>query len=115
LPPTPGVTYANYSRIEQGMTQEEVEALFGKPNTKRLKLVDWIIALDDVWFENVVGPWQNWESEDGALVSVQFDDQGRVVATAWDGTQDERSALEKLRDRLPWVAHRPPVGKINMN
>ena len=32
VPPAPGVTYANFSRIETGMTRDEVAALLGKPD-----------------------------------------------------------------------------------
>jgi len=33
LPPTPGVTQANFDRLEKGMTLAEVEAIFGKPSS----------------------------------------------------------------------------------
>jgi outer membrane protein assembly factor BamE (lipoprotein component of BamABCDE complex) len=31
LPPPPGVTKANFDRIQEGMTRAEVEEIFGKP------------------------------------------------------------------------------------
>lgn len=93
LPPTPGVTYANYSRIEKGMTRDDVIALLGS-----------------TWMEGPPMRWQ-WQSADDHDVWVDFDHEGRVVRSAWNGIAEERSDLERLRDRLPFVARKPPRGK----
>jgi len=94
LPPTPGVTYANYSRIEMGMARAQVDALLGSPEPHA----------DD-------GPpdrdWYCWRSADGDLVTIGFDKNNGVESAHWNELRDERSRLEKLRDRLPWIAHTP--------
>jgi outer membrane protein assembly factor BamE (lipoprotein component of BamABCDE complex) len=105
LPPTLGVTYANYSRIEKGMTQEQVEQLLGKPPAKIHHAMEWF-GVQRVQ-NNGEGPSLHWQSEQGDLVSVQFDKDGRVAAALWNDFPDDRSSLEKLRDRMPWIATKP--------
>ena len=99
LPPTPGVTYANYSRLEKGMTRRQVEDLLGKPNGQALP---WIAFEGSGRDEN-----SHWHHEDDTL-SIRFDENDCVVDTMWNGQSDDRNGLEKLRDRLPWLAKQPP-------
>jgi outer membrane protein assembly factor BamE (lipoprotein component of BamABCDE complex) len=87
VPPTPGITYANYSRIEKGMSRAEVEALLGKPKEK----------------SSII-----WENADDDLVTVVFDRNGKVESAAWNHWPDDRNALQKLMDRLPWFQKPPP-------
>jgi outer membrane protein assembly factor BamE (lipoprotein component of BamABCDE complex) len=92
LPPTPGVTYANYSRIEKGMTHDDVVALLGST------------SMEGVEFR----PMLMWQAPDHNEIWIDFDRDGRVVRSVWNGIAEERSALERLRDRLPFVARKPP-------
>ena len=91
LPPTPGITYANYSRIEHGMTREQVQLLLGEPM---------FIRDETHWF---------W-TRDGNIVRImiRFDERGLVTTITWNGVDDERTAFDKVRDRLPWIAREPP-------
>lgn len=103
IPPTPGVTYANYSRIEEGMSRDEVNALLGAP--RRQGVAGGVFRGDSDGKPGLAS--SRWDSGDNAVV-VEFDEDGRVVAAAWNFVVDERSSWEKLRDRLPFVAKEPP-------
>src|SRR5262245_1337053 len=81
LPPTPGVTYANYNRIEKGMTRADVERLLGEPHQME--------ATNCVWFGN--------EMND---LFVVFDENDRVKAMGWNGRIDVRSPLQRWTDRI---------------
>src|SRR5262245_7209905 len=81
LPPTPGITYANYSRIETGMTREQVELLLGQPN------------LDDGEFRNLFFPFPGvphgqasfWRGDERDIVAIAFDpDNDFVAAMSWN-------------------------------
>src|SRR5262245_45910523 len=97
LPTTPGVTYANYSRLDRGMTGEQVVKLLGEPTVAepfRGTKVDSVSHL--VWLKD----------DDEIEVFLEND---AVTRIAWNYEWDERSMLEKLRDRLPWIARHPPL------
>ena len=96
LPPTPAVTYANYSRIEKGMTREQVEQLLGKPMQDR-GFMQW-----------QPGASLYWRTENGDHVEVGFDADGHVECATWNAEIESRTFLEKLRDRFPFIAHEPP-------
>jgi outer membrane protein assembly factor BamE (lipoprotein component of BamABCDE complex) len=88
MPLTPGVTYANYSRLEKGMTRDEVETVLGKPTQIVCKTRSaWKHASDSIW--------------------VDFDKDGRVRASAWNDRRDTRTSLQKLRDRFLLSARTP--------
>jgi hypothetical protein len=89
LPPTPGVTYANYSRLEKGMPREDVHAILGTPSNAR-------------------GNFDVWQMVDGDRVRVHYDGNGLVDELEWNHSIDERTSLERLRDRVPFLAHPPP-------
>ena len=82
LPPRPGVTKANFDRIEIGMTLEEVERIFGRPSdmlagaSKDDPTVfrNWLVSLDS-----------------GAAVDFRAE---RVYAKQW---QDRSTIFEKIR------------------
>lgn len=95
LPPTPGVTFANYSRIEVGMTREQVIGFLGEPQVNEVAV--------NAGFSIAV-----WNSGQEIEIEVQFDKEGRVEACAWNHRIDMRSSWEKLRDRLPFIAKGPP-------
>jgi len=108
VPPTPGVTYANYSRIEAGMTRAQVEALLGKPNSnERFVFFGFGGVLRTI--DTNDASWVHWQSKAGDQLSIDFDTNDCVRATTWNGWEDDRTDLEKLRDRLPWRAKRPPT------
>lgn len=106
LPPTPGPTYANFSRLENGMTQDQIERLLGKAEEKVPVLgVDHVfVALDIRDDENVPVDRLTRQTSDGDLVIVGLDKEGQMIYAAWNGAPDERSSFAKLRDRLPWIA-----------
>src|SRR5262249_16416985 len=102
-------TYANYSRIENGMTREQVEALLGPPNSAADLYVG--LRTERLLPADVEDPnpnWLFWRTEDGARVEVLFDENARADTAMWNAWPDERNSLEKLRDRLPWIARNPP-------
>src|SRR5262245_58689965 len=79
-PPTPGVTYANYSRIEKGMTREQVERLLGQP-------------LDPTAFRRIKRSEDSnsflfWRTETDDDVEVFLDHNGCVAMTAWNHSMD---------------------------
>jgi hypothetical protein len=65
----PGVTRANCQRIMPGMTEAEVEAIFGEP-----KVQD-----EDVMMHDEKGPKPTWIGPDGAA-GVRFDLNGKVAS-----------------------------------
>jgi SmpA / OmlA family len=100
LPPTPGVTYANYSRIEKGMTREQVEAVLGKPNAQH----PFEVELEKISLKEEL-QWSSAEDDD---VQVFFDRNNLVRGSLWNGQSDERNGVQKLMDRLLWFAKPPP-------
>jgi hypothetical protein len=78
LPPRPGVTKANFDRIEKGMTQAEVEErFFGVP----------VLVIDDGprRMTRYEGPTQHGD----AVVRIMFDENGRVFEKLWWGWTPE--------------------------
>lgn len=90
--PTPGVTKANFDRIEVGMTRAEVEAIFGGPpgaiNTPRLCL------------------WG--DGDDSASATIDFDEAGRVAWMGWNQLDDRSS----LRRKLDWLLGSGPTRTV---
>src|SRR5262245_16053357 len=86
LPPTPGVTYANYSRIEKGMKRSEVVSLLGDQKESPR--------------------W--WLGDKGDVLEIEFDENDRVTDAFWNGRRDQRGFLGKMRDRFPLIARDPP-------
>jgi hypothetical protein len=76
LPPRPGVTKANFDRIEKGMTLSEVEQLLGRPGTY-------------TW-----GGYY-WRA-DGATALVEFNFNGDSAGQkSWQDSRE--STLDKIR------------------
>ena len=91
LPPHSGVTKENFDRIKVGMMMLRQVILGGPPS------VGW-------------GKWghDEWESdENNTSIAIQFDNDGVVADKMWLGLPDERTAFDKLLDRLPW-RKKPP-------
>ena len=102
----PGITQANYERIREGMTLQEVQKLLGGPPGNYSRIPDkeaglWTIDPNrpDLNRQFFIGR-EVWIGNELA-VAVWFDDQERVVRKESYETLD-RSALQRLRDRLGW-------------
>src|SRR4051794_19965245 len=67
MPPMPGVTKANFDRIEVGISREQVEAVLGKPGL--------------LWLETDKLRYRVWHSDDGSVALIMFerDDQAESV------------------------------------
>ena len=72
------------------MTREQLMELFGPPNFSKKKTEC------------------AWLTEARDLVQVDFDENGKVDDWVWNHAVDDRTALGKLRDRVPWLAAPPP-------
>jgi hypothetical protein len=79
LPPRPGITKANFDRIQDGMTLAEVEAIFGGKK---------------VFYGPFSGPFDVWVADDGSLARIYFSDEC-VENVYWDDS--EESTLDKIR------------------
>jgi hypothetical protein len=79
LPPDtrPGVTKANFDRIEMGMTLAEVEEIFGREGEPC-----------------PCPPWVIWEASGGSLVSIKFVDDC-VLDKEWPDSKE--TILDKIR------------------
>jgi hypothetical protein len=87
LPPRPGVTIANFDRIEEGMTRAEVEALLGEPRV-------------------INGPaghaiWIDWVSDEGRIIATRFDND-KLVEKSFHDQAD--GLIDKLRR---WMGFAP--------
>ena len=80
LPPSPGVTKANFDRIETGMTLAEVEAIF-----ERKGVLGWSGEGVSIY---------SWEAYDGSSASVEFSNDC-VDVSAW--TDPNETFLDKIR------------------
>jgi hypothetical protein len=89
LPPKPGITYGNYSRLEKGMSHQQVTQLLGEPTDP------------PIFYGRL------WENEND-IIWVTYDEAGLVRSASWNGREDDRTALGKLRDRFPLLARDPP-------
>ena len=70
LPPSPGVTKANFNRIEIGMTIAEVEAILGGPANTPAELPYW--------------DYVTWFGEDDTTASIRINiHDHRVYAKTW--------------------------------
>lgn len=107
LPPTPGVTYANFSRIEIGMARSDVVAIMGPPSLALLNgdFQDLLRFSDG----NEIPDSYYWQGIAGGQAQIHFDKNDRVAKLFWNGWQDDRNGLQKVRDRLPFVAQQPPA------
>ena len=78
----------------------------GKPNYQPIRI-------EGIRFFPALGwGWTNWKSEARDTVSVKFDTKECVATTTWNGEVDDRTGMEKLRDRLPWIARPAPPQKL---
>lgn len=83
LPTHPGVTKANFDRIEKGMTRAEVEAVLGIESTPLLEIRKWLPSTSG----------EVWHHADGSSATIMFDN-GRVYIMHWS------ESTESLTDKL---------------
>ncbi len=100
----PGITRANYERIREGMTLQQVEGLLGGPSGNYSRIPDkeaglWAIDPDrpDLGRRFFIGR-EVWTG-DALAVAVWFDDEGRVARKESYETLD-RGLLRRLRDLM---------------
>jgi hypothetical protein len=111
-PSRPGITRENYERIQQGMTQHEVERLLGEPGQDGLALLltgpehesdalaTSLSEIDDlVWGEPPTCLVLGWVGRD-VIVLVRFDN-GRVSRKDIL-SRPQQTFLGRLRRLLPW-------------
>ena len=81
IPPRPGVTKANFDRIERGMTKAEVEAIFGERGN---------------WWDGAaqMGQAMCWTAKDGSGAVVEFVDEC-VEIKQWADSHE--TILDKAR------------------
>jgi DNA-directed RNA polymerase subunit RPC12/RpoP len=75
--PNTAVTKANYNRIQEGMTLEQVEAFLGRGSSTR--------DVYDGAGGRVEGDWIRWNGKKGAI-AVRLNNKGRVAAILTTGT-----------------------------
>jgi hypothetical protein len=105
--PTPGITSANCNRIKEGMTDEQVDAIFGRPEgyycspDAPVFMYVGSFGVEDMprWREGAkVKVWYN----DSGIARVLFDRNGLVVGKAWSDNPSvaKRNWVAKLWDRI---------------
>jgi hypothetical protein len=82
----PGVTYNNRLRLAKGMTEAEVNAILGEPESG-------VDALHDSSGPLTV---KSWRSGDG-MVIVHFDQNGKVYRSRWVGMTPDSIWIRTLR------------------
>ncbi len=85
LPPPPGVTKANFDRIQDGMTKAEVEEIFGTGPASGWRGTE------------VEGEtWGWWEGEDEPGAEISFNDE-RVSRRLWFSDPKMETVLARVR------------------
>jgi hypothetical protein len=85
LPPHPGVTKANFDRIEKGMTAREVEMNFDRIHDRMTTLDEFLGRARDI---------RHWKAHDGSSAFVEFQDDC-VYSKKWINSNE--SYLDKIR------------------
>jgi hypothetical protein len=87
LPPRSGVTMANFDRIREGMTEEEVRGILGEKGFEvtRFSAINGNLKKKIRWLVN------DWTCAD-----IQFAD-GLVVEKSWAGNDESSAVLDKIR------------------
>lgn len=78
LPPRPGITKANFERIQDGMKFDEVKAIFGAP---------------DSFTDPSIEGWARrgqllWVNDDRSGAAVCFDEKGKVFDKTWSDSTE---------------------------
>jgi hypothetical protein len=86
LPPRPGVTKANFDRIQDGMTMAEVEEIFGAYPEFRV---------------GHAGNHKTWRNPNGSLAHIWFDTdlfgENKVWVSEKEWHDSDETILDKLR------------------
>lgn len=98
LMPEPRINAANYDRIRDGMTLQEVEELFGQPGSRDVP--DWLDMYVQPGEHGFSGP-KAWK-DGGCLIFVVFDEdqvcgKGIAEATLWERIDDWYHGLDPWR------------------
>ena len=91
LPLRPGVTKANFDRLEIGMTLPEVEAILGIDRGSRPILTDIMLPIGH--------EIEEWGGDEG-FANIIFDERKRMVRKDWESAP--LPFLERISRRLPW-------------
>lgn len=89
LPPRPGVTKANFDRIQHGMTKMEVEEIFGGKNTGI-----WADPKKQQVWDVVIGGQSFWKADDGSEAYIDFVHDG-VTEKTWEPSTE--TLFHKIR------------------
>ena len=102
LLPRPGVTKANFNRVERRMTIDEVTAIFGEP------------GIQEPWCMGGHGSTQRtvkWYHDDGAIAEIQFSNNGPMMRTS-DGKVYQKNwhdSPETILHKIGrWLHFSPP-------
>jgi hypothetical protein len=101
LRPTPlhRITEANSARIQEGMKESHVEAIFGVPEGTYTERDAAFLIFDDFSRDIEVAPvasWRAWRADAG-VAFVGFDEKGEVVDKRFIPIHENVSVLERLR------------------
>jgi hypothetical protein len=106
LPPRPGITRANYERLREGMTVQQVEGILGGSPGNYSRFSDkeaglWALDFEDPELSRQYFRGREVWVGDELAVAVWFNDGGLVRRkAAFDIV--EPTFLERLRRLLPW-------------
>src|SRR5262249_19271418 len=100
LVPRPGVDRDHFERIQEGMTQAEVEAILGAERRGRLGEfigpVEFVLPKADTQHYRC----EDWWSDSGCVVEVYFDTYGAVVDKQLTEYTGSSSFLRRVRRAL---------------
>jgi hypothetical protein len=92
MPPRPGVTKANFDRIEEGMTLPEVEAILGSDRGSRGIVTEVFLPIGH--------EIEEWGGDEG-FANIVFDERRRVIRKDWNDAP--LPLLQRIRRWLPWT------------
>jgi hypothetical protein len=100
-----GITQANYERIREGMTLDEIEAILGVPAGDYTDGRFYALPIPSSGFSplrHIPVIWRNWISEEGCII-IGFSESGQVCRKRfWPVVREHRTFLDRLRRLLPW-------------
>ena len=96
LPPRPGVTNANFDRIEKGMTKAKVEQVFGGEGELPLSIQRGMTKaeVEQVFGREALKSVLDWKAADGSLAEIRFKNDC-VSEKEW--YDSEGTFLDKIR------------------
>src|SRR5262249_31338430 len=92
LPPRHGITKANFGRVQDGMTFDEVKVIFGGPDS----FTDPSIEGQERRGELV------WVNDDKSGATICFDEEGKVFDKSWGDSTEDFSEKFCRWIRWPW-------------